>query len=429
MAKNQTKLWLTIILFGLAGQIAWTVENMYFNIFLYNTITTNPDAIATMVAASAIVATLTTILIGALSDKLGKRKMFMVWGYILWGLSTMSFAFISTSFLSELFPKANDIVALATFAVILMDCVMTFFGSSANDAAFNAYVTENAPQNKRTTIEGLLSAFPLVSMLLIFGVLDPLTHAGRWQDFFMYISLSIIVTGIIGFFIIPKDTIQPSSDFRMADIIYGFRPKVLAKNPPLLLALVLLLLVSIAFQVYLPYLLIYVQHFLSFDNYVPLLGIVLIGASVFSVLGGRLSDKLGKMKLFPYMVLLGMGGLIFMYFARQYFVCTIAALIFMTGALICQSITTAMVRENIPEGMAGRFQGVRMFFAVLLPMLIGPFIGARIIANQNQTYTDLGQVKQVPSPEIFLGAAIVLLIPLVIALVSKKRMEGIKHNG
>ncbi|MGI6579392.1 MAG: MFS transporter [Saccharofermentanales bacterium] len=428
MKKKQTKLWLTVVLFGLAGQIAWTVENMYFNIFLYNTVTTNPDAIATMVGVSAIVATVTTVLTGALSDKLGKRKPFMVWGYILWGLSTMSFAFISTSSLSVIFPKANDIVALTTFAVIFMDCVMTFFGSSANDAAFNAYVTENAPQNKRTMIEGLLSAFPLVSMLIIFGILDPLTRAGRWKDFFIYISISIILTGITGFFIVPQDKLKPGKDFRMTDVIYGFRPKVLVKNPPLLLALLLLLLVSIAFQIYLPYLLIYVQHYLAFDNYVPLLGIVLIGASVFSVLGGRLADKTGKIKLFPYTIILGITGLVFMYYSRQYFACTLAALIFMTGALLSQSITTAMVRENIPEGMAGRFQGVRMFFAVLLPMLIGPFIGAKIISKQSQTYTDLGQVKQVPGPEIFLGAAIFLLIPLAASLLSKKRIERTRKN-
>ncbi|HHU53417.1 MAG TPA: MFS transporter [Clostridiaceae bacterium] len=428
MVKKQTKLWLVIVLFGLAGQIAWTVENMYFNIFLYNTVTTDPDAIATMVGTSAIVATVTTILIGALSDKLGKRKPFMVWGYILWGLSTMSFAFISTNSMAEIFPKTNDIVALTTFAIIFMDCVMTFFGSSANDAAFNAYVTENAPQNKRTMIEGLLSAFPLVSMLIIFGVLYPLTQAGKWKEFFIYISISIILTGIIGFFIIPQDKLSPSKNFRMADVLYGFRPNVLIRNPPLLLALFLLLLVSIAFQVYLPYLLIYVQHHLAFDNYVPLLGIVLIGASVFSVLGGRLADKTGKMRLFPYTLLLSMTGLVFMFFARKYFVCALAALIFMTGALLSQSITTAMVRENIPEGMAGRFQGVRMFFAVLLPMLIGPFIGARIISKQSLTYTDLGQVKQVPGPEIFLGAAAVLLIPLAISLISKKHMERRSKN-
>jgi MFS family permease len=37
-----------------------------------------------MVSLSAIAATLTTLLMGALSDKVGKRKLFIVVGYILW---------------------------------------------------------------------------------------------------------------------------------------------------------------------------------------------------------------------------------------------------------------------------------------------------------------------------------------------------------
>ena len=38
--------WITLILIGLFGQFAWTIENMYFNVFLYNTISTDPGYIA-----------------------------------------------------------------------------------------------------------------------------------------------------------------------------------------------------------------------------------------------------------------------------------------------------------------------------------------------------------------------------------------------
>ena len=33
------RVWAALLSFGLIGQIAWVVENMYFNVFLYNTIT------------------------------------------------------------------------------------------------------------------------------------------------------------------------------------------------------------------------------------------------------------------------------------------------------------------------------------------------------------------------------------------------------
>lgn len=76
--------WITLILIGLFGQFAWTIENMYFNVFLYNTISTDPGYIAAMVGWSAAAATMTTLLMGALSDRVGKRKAFICAGYILW---------------------------------------------------------------------------------------------------------------------------------------------------------------------------------------------------------------------------------------------------------------------------------------------------------------------------------------------------------
>ena len=56
--------WITLILIGLFGQFAWTIENMYFNVFLYNTISTDPGYIAAMVGWSAAAATVTTLLMG-----------------------------------------------------------------------------------------------------------------------------------------------------------------------------------------------------------------------------------------------------------------------------------------------------------------------------------------------------------------------------
>ena len=60
------RIWAALLSFGLIGQVAWVVENMYFNVFLYNTITGDTGMIAAMVAASAVVAAVTTLVVGAL---------------------------------------------------------------------------------------------------------------------------------------------------------------------------------------------------------------------------------------------------------------------------------------------------------------------------------------------------------------------------
>ena len=79
MKKLSARLWLTLILIGLVGQFAWTIENMYFNVFLYNTISTDPGYISAMVGWSAAAATLTTLpcAVTAVSDdgSLGERAL------------------------------------------------------------------------------------------------------------------------------------------------------------------------------------------------------------------------------------------------------------------------------------------------------------------------------------------------------------------
>ena len=53
--------------------------------------------------------------------------------------------------------------------MIILDCVMTFFGSAANDAAFNAWLTDVSDDSNRGHIEGINAMMPLVSILVVFG--------------------------------------------------------------------------------------------------------------------------------------------------------------------------------------------------------------------------------------------------------------------
>ena len=151
------KLWFSVIIFGLIGQIAWIVENMYFSKFMQNNIEPEPYATTLMVALSAIAATVATVLGGALCDKLGKRKPIICWGYILWGLSTVAFAFVPVDISVE--------TKLKTVAVIvIMDCVMSFIGAAANDAAFNTWVTDISDTTNRGKIDVVLAIMPVAAM-------------------------------------------------------------------------------------------------------------------------------------------------------------------------------------------------------------------------------------------------------------------------
>lgn len=96
-----------MIVLGFVGQLAWTVENMYLNVFLYDTVSDDPTAIATMVAASVVTATVATLLIGSLSDRTGRRRVFIAAGYVLWGLSTAAFGLVTVDAVANLAPAAR----------------------------------------------------------------------------------------------------------------------------------------------------------------------------------------------------------------------------------------------------------------------------------------------------------------------------------
>ena len=406
------RLWSALLLLGLAGQFAWTIENMYFNVFLYNTISTDPGYIAAMVAASAVVATLTTLLMGVVSDRTGKRKPFICGGYLLWGVSTMAFGLVTVENASALFPAANAI-AIAAMMVIVLDCVMTFFGSTANDAAFNAYVTDVVDSDKRGKVESVLSILPLLSMLIIFGLFDGMTQAGEWRKFFFIFGIVVIVTGIISLFVLKEADIQPERKPFFSQITYGFRPSVVAAHKALYLSLAAMCVFSIAVQVFFPYLIIYMQHYLQLEAYALVLGVVLIVASLVSVIGGRFIDRVGTLRFAVPAALVMLIGLVGMFFVRDMLTVILAGMVMMSGYMLLTSALMAQIRDLTPPEKAGHFQGIRMVFSVMLPMIIGPAIGAQVIKGNAQTYVDLGQTKTVPTPAIFLAAAVVLVLTAI----------------
>lgn len=414
-----TRNWIALILIGLFGQFAWTIENMYFNVFLYNTISTDPGYIAAMVGWSAAAATLTTLLMGALSDRVGKRKVFICAGYILWGLSTASFGYITPENAGKLFPAANAAAAAAVMVVVL-DCVMTFFGSTANDAAFNAYVTDITDNDNRGRVESVLAILPLISMLIIFGGFDGLTRQGKWREFFDIFGVSVSAVGLLALLLRDSPRLEPKRDSYFKNLVYGLRPEVMRQNPQLYLSLAAFCVFSVAVQVFFPYLIIYIQNYLGITDYAIVLGVVLIFASVVSVVSGRFIDRVGKLRFAVPAAAVMLIGLAAMYFVRGSAGVIIAGSVMMSGYMMMSAALGANIRDWTPKDKAGHFQGIRMIFAVLLPMVIGPAIGAAVIRNSDSTYIELGQIKTVPTPEIFLAAAAVLLLTVIPVLLLRK---------
>ena len=414
-----TKFWLALTIFSLIGQVAWVVENMYFNVFIYKMFNASPSDISLMVGASSVAATITTILIGALSDKLGKRKPFICIGYMIWGVSIWSFSLIRIDVIDSLFPKIASATAVGISLVIIMDCVMTFFGSAANDACFNAWLTDSTDETNRGAAEGINSMMPLVAILVVFGgfMSFNLDKPESWTIIFSVIGSVVFLLGILGLFIIQEpqvDTSQNQNYFK--NIFYGFRPSVMKQNPIFYIVLVSYAVFGISINIFMPYLILYYNVSLSIDNYVLIMAPAVILAAILTAFYGRIYDRYHfKNAVSPSMGLL-MFGYILLYFFKNMIMVFIGSLFMMCGYLTGMAVFGAMIRDYTPQNRAGMFQGLRIVGQVLVPGLIGPAIGALVLKNADSILNDDGTYSFIPNENIFLAALIAACFVWIVLL-------------
>ena len=435
--RLSTRSMAVLLLFGMIGQIAWAVENMYFNLFVFERIAPDLNTVTLMVQASGVVATLVTLIAGALSDKTGNRRTFISIGYIIWGVTVALFGFLS----KELVAKAMGVpveqaIPTALVLAVVCDCVMTLFGSTSNDAAFNAWVTDNTESSYRGKIEGILAILPLLAMLVVAGGFGILVGFIGYTNLFLGLGAVITLSGIGGLFLI-RDSERLEKNGGLRDMIYGFKPSTVKANPTLYLSFVAVMIYGIACQIFMPYMIIYMTTYLNFTviEYSVVFGAaILIGAGVNLYLT-RLSDKLDKVKLLYLAAATMAVGLFAMYIFKlgshtfKLVSFGVSGCVMITGYIFVSALVGAIVRDNTPAADAGKLQGIRMIFSVLIPMIVGPMIGNGINRAANIPLPDLSSpdamtTAYIPAPEIYLAASITLLLLFVfIPLLAKAQAK------
>lgn len=420
--KLGSSFWAALTLFSLVGQVAWVVENMYLNVFIYKMFNASAADISAMVAASAVAATLTTVFIGALSDKIGKRRLFISGGYILWGISILCFVLLREDVIDAMFPMAASAASVGVTLVIILDCVMTFFGSSANDAAFNAWLTDSTDATNRGAAEGINAMMPLVAILAVFGgfMAFDLGSPKSWSIIFAIIGGVVIFVGILGFFIIREPDIKPKNDGYLKTVVHGFLPSTVKANKALYFYLGAFIIFNISIQIFMPYLILYYEVSLKMANYVFVMAPAIIIASIVTAFWGKVYDGRGFKFASRFSLLWLVLGYVLLYFFTGTALVFVGSLLMMCGYLAGMAVFGAKIRDLIPEGSAGAFQGVRIFSQVLVPGVIGPFIGKCVLANAETVLNNDGTYSFVPNVNIFLAALVAILVLAALLMLRRK---------
>lgn len=194
--EQGAKFWFLVWGLGIAGQICWNMENQWFNTFVYAKIAKDPTIISWMVAISALATTISTFLFGCVSDRKGKRKIFIALGYILWGIFTIVFGL--TQYMTDGSGNSRgSVLIVAGTAVVIADAVMSFFGSMGNDVGFNTWINDHMNDDNRGQLGGALATQPVIGTIAGTVLGGMLVGADdNYMRLFLVMGILVILFGI-----------------------------------------------------------------------------------------------------------------------------------------------------------------------------------------------------------------------------------------
>jgi MFS family permease len=420
--KLSIKDWFFIWGLGLVGQLCWNIENVWFNTFVYDRIRPDHRIITWMVAVSAAATTFATFLMGALSDRYGKRRPFIGWGYIAWGIFTIVFGLTQ-------YVNSNFIAVIVV--VVAADSVMSFFGSTGNDAGFNAWAADLLDEGNRGQIGAAIAIHPVLGTIVGTVIGGILIKNFGYLTFFLAMGSLVILMGVLTLLFLkepPKEKQKDKPFIRQFLSAFNFRDVLRMRE--LFLVFVTMAVFFVGFNVFFIHITNYFIYVLGYSE--DLAGIIQGGSLLVSVLATiPAAYFINKNRILPLLltsIAIYVGGLVLIFFLGEINLPSLIAGVVLAGAgyLIQMQTLTVWTKKLYPETSRGQFEGVRIVFAVLIPMVLGPAIASPLIDRFGIPIVVDGKEGLAPSRALFLAGAffaIISLLPLLFANKDRRQRE------
>jgi len=144
-----------------------------------------------------------------------------------------------------------------------------------------------------------------------------------------------------------------------------------------------------------------------------IMGGVLILTAISTIPLGILVDRIPRRTFILWMAFAAAVTALIFSFARGIPFLLVSGVLQTVAMAAFGIVSGAWLKDLYPIQQRGQFQGVRMVFWVLLPMVIGPAIGSFLIRNFGIATTLNGEAGFIPTPIIFYAAAIINLLTLL----------------
>ena len=449
--------WTLLLVIGFTAQIAWVIENNWFANFLYSDFGAQLGVVTAMTICSATATTFSALFFGTLSDRIGSRKKLIVWGSVLWGVFTIAFGL--THYLRS---AIYNNVMLIGVTIVAADTIMSFFGSMANDAGYNAWYADMMDDSNSGQIGTVAATLPVIGTLVGTLVGGAFVNGFATADnpqlgfivFFSAVGVITIIIGIASAFLL-KDapTLKPVKDgtFRQ-QFLSTFNFKRFVSNKELALVFLTLCVFFIGYNCYFIHIMNWMNYTLGFSDPSLILGIPLVLAMVLALPFIKIINNKKVPSVAAFAVNLSIVGCLYIYFfvgrnaalfdtanalnIAANWPCYIGIIAVGMGYVVFMQSMTVWMKRLYPEEHRGQFEGIRIMFFVFFPMIAGPLLADpicrtfgdkvyQVVQNGNLIFVtadkaselgyDIANIAEgyLPVNELFIAAAIVSALALI----------------
>lgn len=420
--------WTALILISFVATMGSAIENSWFNTFVFDSITPQPQAVAWMVSGSAITAALAAIIFGAISDRyrgrMGRRKIFILIGLPVAGLFTILFPLGA-------WMKSTE---MAVAFVVAADCLMMVGFGAAYDGVLSGYITDITTVNNRGRVQGILQIVGGVGTLVTSVIAGITIDKFGYQALFTCIGVAMILVGISGGLMLQDQPVARTEEDEhrkplLSEILENFRWNNIVANKNLFALLIAVLIWGSGWYAATPYLLVYAMRYLGFSA--SQLGLAqavpLIAGMLLAIPAGSLSDKWGRKKTSILLLIIMTISPVILGLVKPGASLTtlVLTLILLMAPMTAWYINyKSWARDLFPEGKKAQFAGLTVVFVITLPMIIGSNIGSFVISTFGTPIVVNGEAGFAPTPILLYSTAAITLLSIIPILLIKQDRQA-----